>query len=76
MNNLKEINVKNRTCYYLDYIINIIIISIIYNISMDKKSYENILVYDISYKTLIGPKSLPIRFDQVDGLIRVTDGTI
>ena len=76
MNNLKEINVKNRTCYYLDYIINIIIISIIYNISMDKKSYENILVYDISYKTLIGPKPLRIRFDQVDGLIRVTDGTI
>ena len=76
MNNLKEINVKNRTCYYLDYIINIIIISIIYNISMDKKSYENILVYDISYKTLTGPKPLRIRFDQVDGLIRVTDGTI
>ena len=76
MNNLKEINVKNRTCYYLDYIINIIIISIIYNISMGKKSYENILVYDIWYKTLIGPKPLPIRFDQVDGLIRVTDGTI
>ena len=76
MNNLKEINVKNRTCYYLDYIINIIIINTIYNISMDKKSYENILVYDISYKTLIGPKPLRIRFDQVDGLIRVTDGTI
>ena len=76
MNNLKEINVKNRTCYYLDYIINIIIISIIYNISMDKKSYENILVYDISYKTLTGPKPLRIRFDQEDGLIRVTDGTI
>ena len=40
-----------------------------------KKSYENILVYDISYKTLIGAKPLRIRFDKVDGFIRVYDGT-
>ena len=26
------------------------------NISLDKKSYENILIYDISDKTLIGVK--------------------
>ena len=26
------------------------------NISKDEKSHENILIYDISYKTLISPK--------------------
>ena len=41
---------------------------------MYEKSYENILIYDISYKTLIGPKPLRIRFNQIDGFIRVCDG--
>ena len=34
------------------------------NILIDEKSYENILGYDISYKTLIGAKPLCIRFDK------------
>ena len=42
---------KDCTCYYFD------------NILLDQKSYENILVYDISYKSLIGAKPLRIRFD-------------
>ena len=29
------------------------------------------MVYDISYKTLIGAKPLPIRFDKLERLIRV-----
>ena len=29
-----------------------------------KNSHENILIYDISYKTLIGPKPMRIRFDK------------
>ena len=33
------------------------------------------MIYDISYKTLIDPKSLRIRFDKIDGLMRVYDGT-
>ena len=41
---------------------------------MDEKSYENILVYDILYKTLIGAKPLLIRLGKVDGFIRVYDG--
>ena len=41
----------------------------------DEKSYKNILVYGISYRTLIGEKPLCIRFDNVDGLIRVYHGT-
>ena len=43
------------------------------NILSDEKLHENILVYDISYKTLIGAKQLRIRFSKVDGLIRVYD---
>ena len=46
---------------------------------MDKKSnetYENILIYNISYKTLTGPKQLRIRFDKIDGFIRVLGGEI
>ena len=43
---------------------------------MDEKSYENVLIHDISYKTLIDAKPLHIRFDKIDGFIRVYDGTI
>ena len=42
---------------------------------MGKKSYKNILIYDVSYKSLIGAKSLRIMFEKVDGLIRDYDGT-
>ena len=33
------------------------------------------MIYDISYKTLIGSKPLHIRFDEIDGFIRIYDGT-
>ena len=36
------------------------------------KLHENILIYDIIYKTLIGAKQ--IRFDKIDGFIRIYDG--
>ena len=45
------------------------------NILMDENSCENILNYDISYKTLIGSKPLHIRFDKIDGFIRFYDGS-
>ena len=41
----------------------------------DIKSNENILIYDISYKTLINSKPLWIRFFKIDGIIRIYDGT-
>ena len=45
-------------------------------ILIDEKLYENSLVYNnISYKTLINAKHLHIRFDKIDGFIRVYDGT-
>ena len=71
---LKEIEIINRTCYYF-----VDLIKIKYfnsdNILMNEKSYESILVYDISYKTLIGAKFLRIRFDKINGFIRVYDQT-
>ena len=45
------------------------------NISLDEKSYKNILIYDISYKIVIGAKPLRIMFHKVNGFIRDYDGT-
>ena len=42
---------------------------------MDKKAHENILIYDITYKTLIDPKPLRSRFFKIHGFIRIYDGT-
>ena len=33
------------------------------------------MIYDISYKNLIDPKPLRIRFGKIDGFIRIYDGT-
>ena len=47
-NELKEIDIKNRTCYYFDDIItNRDIYSV--DILSDEKIYEDIPIYDISY---------------------------
>ena len=40
-----------------------------------KKPHENILVFSILYKILINAKPMSIRFDKVNGFIRVYDGT-
>ena len=45
------------------------------NILIDEKSYKYVLVYNITYRTLIGDKRLHIGFDKIDGFIRVYDGT-
>ena len=60
-------------CYYFDDIIKLEDFDI--DILIDEKSHRNILIYDISYKTLYSPKSLHIRFDKIDGFIRTYDGT-
>ena len=71
---LKEIDIKIRRWYYFDDIIKIEDFDLD-NILIDEKSYENILVYNISYKSLIDSKPLYIRFDKIDGFIRVYGGT-
>ena len=64
-NKLNEIDIRNRTCYYFDDIIEIQDFDLD-NILIDGKSYENILFYNISYKRLIDTKPLRIRFDKID----------
>ena len=62
---LNEIDIRNRTCYYFDDIIEIQDFDLD-NILIDEKSYENILFYNISYRRLIDTKPLRIRFDKID----------
>ena len=71
---LKKVRVKNRTCDYFDDIIKSEDFDID-NILIDEKSHEKILIYEISYQALIGSKILRIRFDKIDGFIRIYDGT-
>ena len=61
-------------CYYFDDIIKIEDFNLD-KILIDEKLYKNILVHNISCKTLIGPKPLRIKFNKIDGFIRVYDGT-
>ena len=51
-NELKKVCIKNRMCYYFDDIIKIEDFNLD-NVLIDKKSQENFLIYDISYKTLL-----------------------
>ena len=37
----------------------------------DGESYKNSLIYDTSYKNLMGEKPLRIRFNKVNGLIKI-----
>ena len=64
-NELKEIDIKNRVCYYFDDIVNGTDINFS-NILLDKKLYESISVYEISYKTSMVPKPLHIGFYKID----------
>ena len=73
-NKFKKVCVKNRTCYYFDDIIKLEEFDLD-NILKDEKPRQNVLIYDISYKTLIDPKLLRIRFEKLDGIIRIYDGT-
>ena len=75
-NEFRKVRIKNRTCYYLDDII-----------KSEDFDFDNILIdknlmkvfWLITFRTefwsLTGPKPLRIRFDKIDGFIRVYDGT-
>ena len=73
-NEFKKVSIKIRMCYYFDDIIKLEDFDFD-NILTYEKSHENILIYDISYKTLIVLKPLRIGFDKMDGFIRIYDGT-
>ena len=65
---LKETGIKNRTCHYVDDIMRVRDIDFS-DILLDEKSYENILIYDISCKTFMCAKSLRIWFEKIDGFV-------
>ena len=71
---LKEIDIKNCGFYNFDSIIKFEDF-VFDDIIIDEKSHENILVYNISYETLIGAKPLCFRLVKIDGFIRVYNGT-
>ena len=69
----KKVYIKNCTRYYFDDIIkwedfdhN--------NVLIDEKSEKQLLIYEFSYKNLIGVKPLRIKFEKIDGFIRIYDG--
>ena len=71
---LKKAGMKNCSSYYFDDIITIEDFDF-HNILLDEKSNENVLIYDVSYKTFIDAKPLRIMFDKVNRFIRVYDET-
>ena len=70
---LKEIDIKNRWCYYFDDIMKARDIDS-GKVLLDEKIYKNILIYDISYKTFMGSKPLRIWFHEIDGFIKIYVG--
>ena len=70
---LKEIDIKNRACYYFDDIIRYFEINFDNNL-LDEKLYQNISRYETSYQTSTGPKPFRIRFHKIHGFIRVRGG--
>ena len=64
-NKVKDIDIKNRTYYFFNYIINIKIFDP-NNIKIDKKSYKNILIYYIGYVTIKDSKY--VKFNSVNPL--------
>ena len=76
---LKKIDIKNHTCYYFDDIMRVRDRDIDFNDillykKLCKEKCENILIYNISYKTSTGAKPLCIRLDEIDGFIKIHDG--
>ena len=59
---LKQIDIKNHPFHYFDDTVRVVDIDF-GNILLDQKSYktyESILIYDISYKTFMGAQPLRI----------------
>ena len=61
---LREVDIKSRTCYYSRNIIKI-----------EDFHFDDILLDKKSQKILIGAKPLHIRSDKADGFMRVYDET-
>ena len=64
-NKVKDIDIKNHTCYFFDDIINIKSFDP-NNIKIDERSYKNILIYYIGYVTI--KESKYVKFNSVNPL--------
>ena len=71
--NYKKIDIKNCTCYYFVDIMRVRGINFS-DILLDKKTDENILIYDFWYKTFMGAEPLRIWFSKIYGFIKIYDG--
>ena len=45
------------------------------NMLLDENSYENVLIYDVLYKTLVGAKPWHSVFNRVNDFVRKYGGT-
>ena len=76
---LKEIDIKNCTCYYFDDTVGVMNRDSDFdfndNEKLHKEKDKKILICDISYKTSVNAKPLHIRFNKKDGFIKVHNGT-
>ena len=75
---LKEIDIKNRMCFYFhdkmrawDIDNDIDFSGILLHKKLYKEKHENILIHDISYKTSTVAKPLGIRCNKIDGFIKI-----
>ena len=80
---LKEIDIKNRTCYYFDDITGVMDRDSGFDfndILLDEKLYkekdENILIYDILYKTSTNAKPLRTNFNKIDRFVKTHNGIV
>ena len=51
MGSIKEINIKNRTYYFYNYVIDIETFDLI-SLKIDQKSYKDLDIYNIGYVTI------------------------
>ena len=73
---LKEIDFKKLMSHYFD---DIMVVRDIYSGDnlLDEnlyKKYENVSIYDISYKNFMGSKPMRIRLDKIDEFIKIYNG--
>ena len=61
--NQKKVCIKNCMCCYFDFDFS--------NILLDEKLYENSLIYEVFYKTLICAKPLRTMFHKVKFLLEI-----
>lgn len=69
MSRVREINIKNHTCYYWDDIITIIDLGSDETF-LDKKLYRDGLIHHVVLDAPYIPKPLHIVFNEVDGYVK------